>query len=456
METKNKHNSPAAWHLSEGEFDIEKNVVQETLFSLGNGYLGLRGAHEEAFSGMASKSLDGTFINGFYESNPIHHPETAYAYAKNHQFMLNVPDAKCINFSADEENFDLLQGKTTDYERSVDFRSGLLERKVGWTSPKGQQLAVASERLVSFPRKNLFAIKYQIKSLNFSGVLTVRSALDGKVKNVEAGDDPRFGAAVTGQTLQLLTVEQNDDFSALVHRTRNSGLVLVSAIESELVSDKPGAKPNRQLEVADQKVEQIYKIKIEPGETVCLTKYGVYFTSREHPESELLAKAKTALKDARKTGFTSLCLEQKEFLADFWKHADVTIAGDDSLQQGIHFNEFHLLQSVGRDGRTSIAAKGLTGEGYGGHYFWDAEIYALPFYLYSRPEIARKMLEYRFSILNKARERAREMSHDKGALYAWRTINGEECRLLPGRHCPVSHKRRHSLCDQTLLRSDWR
>ena len=97
------------------------------------------------------------------------------------------------------------------------------------------------------------------------------------------------------------------------------------------------------------------------------------------------------------------------------------------FQQGVRFSQFHLLQSIGRDGKTSIAAKGLTGEGYGGHYFWDAETYALPFYLYTKPEIARNMLEYRYSILDKSRARAREMSHDKGALYAWRTIAGEEC-----------------------------
>jgi alpha,alpha-trehalose phosphorylase len=105
----------------------------------------------------------------------------------------------------------------------------------------------------------------------------------------------------------------------------------------------------------------------------------------------------------------------------------VAIAGDDALQQGVHFNQFHLLQSVGRDGRTNIAAKGVTGEGYEGHYFWDTEIYVFPFFLYSRPEIARALLQYRYNGLPKARERARQMAHAKGALYPWRTIAGEEC-----------------------------
>jgi alpha,alpha-trehalose phosphorylase len=122
-----------------------------------------------------------------------------------------------------------------------------------------------------------------------------------------------------------------------------------------------------------------------------------------------------------------LAAAQLLYLADFWDAADIIIEGDDTLQKGIRFNLFHLLQAVGQDGRTNIAAKGLTGLGYEGHYFWDTEIYILPFFLYTRPEISRKLLEYRYFILDKARQRARQMSHPHGALYSWRTINGAEC-----------------------------
>ncbi len=101
------------------------------------------------------------------------------------------------------------------------------------------------------------------------------------------------------------------------------------------------------------------------------------------------------------------------------------IDGDDSLQQGLRFNIWSLLQSAGRDGRTSVAAKGLSGEGYEGHYFWDTEIYVLPFFIYTSPDIARSLTSYRIRLLDKARARAAEMSQ-QGALYPWRTIGGEE------------------------------
>ncbi len=141
----------------------------------------------------------------------------------------------------------------------------------------------------------------------------------------------------------------------------------------------------------------------------------------------MLDTAAEALAAARDAGFDALAAEQKRFLDDFWAEADIVLDGDPALQQGIRFNLFHLLQSVGRDGKTNIAAKGLTGEGYEGHYFWDTEIYIFPVFLYTRPEIARKLLEFRYALLPHARARARQMGHASGALYPWRTIAGEEC-----------------------------
>ena len=176
-----------------------------------------------------------------------------------------------------------------------------------------------------------------------------------------------------------------------------------------------------------QRAGQAFELEVAAGQHLRLTKYGAYFSSRDYPAAELAGLARTALAAARSAGFEALCDAQQQYLADFWEHADVEIAGDDALQQGMRFNQFHLLQSVGRDGKTNIAAKGMTGEGYEGHHFWDTEIYIFPFFLYSKPEIARKLLEYRYAGLPKARERARELSHAKGALYPWRTIDGEEC-----------------------------
>jgi alpha,alpha-trehalose phosphorylase len=192
------------------------------------------------------------------------------------------------------------------------------------------------------------------------------------------------------------------------------------------------------------------------GQSVRVNKFGSYYSSRDYDAKELLARSKRHAGQARAGGFDALCAAQEQ---PTWpisgQQADVQIAGDDALQQGIHFNQFHLLQSVGRDGKTNIAAKGVTGEGYEGHYFWDTEIYIFPFFLYSKPEIARKLLEYRYAGLPKARERARQMSHAKRravpvAHHRRRRVLG----LLPGRDRAVPHQRRHRLFDQAVHRSD--
>ncbi|WP_377702823.1 glycoside hydrolase family 65 protein [Pseudoduganella sp. UC29_71] len=413
------------WCIRETAFDTESHFLDETLFALGNGYIGLRGTHEEGYTGPKGTSLDGTYLNGFYESESIHYPEAAYGLARTNQFMLNVPNAKGIALWLEDERFDPLQGSLDSYERVLDFRTGVLRRTLEWTSPQGRRVAIASRRLVSMTDKHLFAIEYEVTPLNFSGKVVLVSSVDGAVKNLEAGDDPRVGSAISGQSLALVDAEQAPHFSALTQRTVNSGFQLVSAVQTDMRGvfelEQRRTGPDR------QRLEQAYTVAAMQGEALRLTKYGSYHTSRDYPEGELLARAKATLAVAAAKGFRALAQEQEQYLADFWQHADVEISGDDALQQGMRFNQFHLLQSAGRDGKTNISAKGVTGEGYEGHYFWDTEIYIFPFFLYSKPEIAKKLLEYRYAGLPLARERARQMSHAKGALYPWRTIAGVEC-----------------------------
>lgn len=418
--------STGVWQIVEDHFDPQSTAVQETIFTLANGFMGLRGAHEERFGGIAPFSLDGSFINGLYESAQIHHPEAAYALAKEHQYMLNVPNAKCINIMIGDEQFDLTEGNVVSYLRVLDFRAGVLSRDVVWTSPKGKSVAIKSRRVVSFVRKNLFAIEYQIQSLNFRGVIEIRSTADARVKNVAAGEDPRFGSNLGGGALQLVNTERVNHISMFLHKTRRSDLAVLTAVSNELECEDWSQATTDYIQ-KDSEVGTSYRLIMQPGDSATLTKYGAYFVSLDFPVNELTARGREELEAARKVGFQRICEEQSLFLSSFWQRAEVRIDNQPSLEQGVRFNQFQLLQSVGRNGRTSIAAKGLTGEGYGGHYFWDAEIYALPFYLYTQPEIARELLLYRFSCLNKSRDRAREMSHKKGALYAWRTIGGEEC-----------------------------
>ena len=295
-----------AWCIRETSFDTDSHFLDETLFALGNGYIGLRGTGEEGYSGPAGTSLDGTYLNGFYESEPIQYPEAAYGLAKVNQFMLNVPNAKGVELWLEDERFDLLTGAVQSYERVLDFRTGVLTRTVEWTSPQGRSVQLRSRRLVCFENKHLFAIEFEVTSLNFNGRMRLVSALDGAVKNQEAGDDPRVGSAVSGQSLHMVDHEQNVGFAALVQRTHNSGFMLVSATDTELT----GADATIEIAQVEQRLTQTYELRAQAGQTITLNKYGSYFSSRDYAEAELMWRSKDTLATAKAAGFDDLRLAQ--------------------------------------------------------------------------------------------------------------------------------------------------
>ncbi|TQK03143.1 alpha,alpha-trehalose phosphorylase [Herbaspirillum sp. SJZ107] len=407
------------WCIRERGIDPARRFLHETLFTLGNGYIGMRGTPEEGGHG-ARDTLEGTYLNGFHDTEAIHYPENAYGLARVNEFMLNVPNAKRVDLFVDGERFAPDSGKVEAYERLLDFRTGVLRRSLEWTSNSGKRVRIVSRRLVCMGRKHVAAVEYAVTPLNFSGTLRIVSAIDADVTNLQAGDDPRVGSAITGPSLQLVERRLQDTSQLVLQRTRHSGFLLASATDSTLAHG---------TEALASALDggHAFDVDARQGRTVTLHKFIAYASSRDMPDAEVADFAGAEAARARTVGFEALAAEQAAYLAQFWDEADVGIEGDDALQQGVHFNQFHLLQSVGRDGKTNIAAKGVTGEGYEGHYFWDTEIYVFPFFLFSRPEIARALLQYRYNGLPKARERARQMAHAKGALYPWRTIAGEEC-----------------------------
>lgn len=413
------------WQVIEEKFHPEVNAENETIFALGNGYIGMRGTFEEGYQGDKKHTVDGIYLNGFYETDPIRYPEDAYGYARTNQTMLNVTNSRYIKLFIDDEMFHMFSDGLMEYERVLDMQQGVTKRTVVWKTSTGKKVQIEITRLVPLTRQHLAAIRYEVTPLNFSDKVTLVSALDGEVMNQQADDDPRkcLGAAAQGQVLTLKRKQHNGTFAAITQETTKSGFTLVCAMENEL----EGADSSHTIDEPEQKIRLDYLVHAEEGKKFTLTKYISYFTSQHNPKKDLVNLAKEAVMEGKKLGFNTLLAEQQKYLNDFWHYADVEVEGDPALQQGVRFNRYHLLQSVGKDGKTNIASKGVTGEGYGGHYFWDTESYVFPAFLYAKPDICRKLLEYRYSILPQSRNRAREMGHERGALYSWRTINGDEC-----------------------------
>ncbi|RSK26276.1 glycoside hydrolase family 65 protein [Bacillus sp. HMF5848] len=410
------------WKIYENDFIPEKTKLHETIFAQGNGYIGMRGNFEEGLN--SELEIKGTYINGFYESEIIKYGEIAYGYAEKSQTMLNVTNAMAISLYIEEEPFTMLEGSIISYKRELDMQHGVLRREVTYSTPSGKKVQIAIERLVSFTNKHLAAIRYEVTPLNFSGRIRFESELDGDVTNLVTEDDPRVGSGLHGRVLSVEEKRHDGTYVAIHQKTEQTKFDLVCSALHTFSANCEFKQVTKDLQVGVQAFANA-----KQDEPVILEKYISYVTSREEsisPET-LFEQGELVVGEASQKGFESLKEEQKQYLDTFWHSADIVIKGDDALQQGIRFNLFHLLQSVGKDGTTNIGAKGLTGEGYEGHYFWDTETYILPIFVYTKPEISRKLLEYRYKILDKARDRARTMGHSKGALFPWRTIGGEEC-----------------------------
>lgn len=414
------------WTVTETSFSRENNYRNETTFSLSNGYLGTRGTYEETYPFDIDTGLEGNFVNGFYESEQIRYGEANFGSPLLSQSLLNLPNLKETKLYLDGEEFRMDAGQVTEYTRTLHMRDGVLERKLVWTSPSGKAVRFNIRRLVSFDMKNIMAIRYEATPLNFSGNIRLVSRLQADVENHTRKTNPIVDYGPFGRKLDLirLTAEEKRLFYRGI--TRTSRLSVGCGSAHRLISGQPVISETYDRNALDASVS--LTVQASKGQPVILEKMICYSTSLDMPEEELEKFVHETLDAAEEKGYTELENRQKAYVRSFWETADIEIEGEESeaIRQGLHFNLFHIFQSAGRDGRTGMGAKGLSGEGYEGHYFWDTEMYVLPVLIYTEPKTAKCLLDYRYSKLEQARARARILGHEKGALFPWRTINGEE------------------------------
>ena len=410
------------WNITEEEFLLKNNYRNETTFSLANGYIGTRGTLEEAYDFDVETGLEGNFVNGFYESEYIRYGEWNFGFPTESQSLLNLPNAKIIKLFIEDEEFSMLTGEIEDYKRVLHMKEGRITRDLIWVSPKGKKIKISISRFVSFNNKNLMEIRYKVTPLNFSGNLKFISAIDVNVENHTRKTNPLVDYGPFGKRLANDYIDSIRDELYYEGTTLNSELSMACGAVNKISSENFIRKNFKNYELCGVS----YEFYAKENEEIILDKFIAYSTSLDRNEEKLHGFIKAILSEAKEKGYIEAEREQKEYVEEFWRTADVIIEGDNALQQGIRFNLFHLMQSAGRDGKTGMGAKGLSGEGYEGHYFWDTEMYVLPVFVYTKPDLAKKLLDYRYFTLDKARERARVLGHDKGALYPWRTINGEE------------------------------
>src|SRR5215813_9366603 len=423
------HDYPAdEWNIIEKSFHPEFLAQLETMLAVGNGYLGMRGCPEEG----GPNAENGTFINGFYETRPIVYGEEAYGFAKTGQTIVNVTDSKIIKLFVDDEPFWLPTAHCLRYDRRLNMQSGTLDREILWETPAGKQVLITSRRLVSFVHRHVAAISYRVTLLNAEAPVVISSEMVANVPSARTnGDDPRQARVFAGRVLQHRASYAKDRRIVLCHATEKSRMTLTCATDHALETTCPHAYKAVHTEDFGQVA---FTIEARPGSPIHLTKYMVYHTSQTVSSEELCGRAEWTLDRVMNQGFQQLLAAQEQYMDDFWRRSDVRVRDirEDrmqrttvEIQQAIRFNLFHILQASARAENAGVPAKGLTGQAYEGHYFWDTEIYLLPFLTYTFPRIARNLLTFRYKMLAQACAHARQLGH-RGAMFPWRTISGEE------------------------------
>jgi alpha,alpha-trehalose phosphorylase len=417
------------WRLVETSFALDDVGVTETLFAVGNGYVGMRGNHAEG----RFAHEHGTFVNGLHETFPIRHAEQAYGFAEVGQTIINAPDPKVMRVYVDDEPLSLDVADVREYERSLDLRDGVLRRRILWRTPSGKEVLIEDDRLISFEEKHLAILRLEVTVLNADAPVTISCQLinrqDGEdvyggtpTATKRSGFDPRKSDRIQERVLQPEEYWQDGGRSALAYRVTDSGMT-VAVIADHIVETENEYDARRLIEPDIAK--NVFRFRAKAGVPIRITKLVSYHSSRGVPANELVDRCRRTLDRAEVEGVEFQYEQQREWLAGFWERSDVRIAGHPDIQQAARWCLFQLAQAAARADSQGVPAKGVTGSGYSGHYFWDTEIYVLPFLAYTTPLWARNTLRMRYLMLPAARRRAHQLN-EAGALFPWRTINGEE------------------------------
>ena len=395
------------WTLIEPEFDPVKLRARETVFTIGNGYLGTRGSFEEGYP----DALPATLVHGVYDDVPGVYTELA-----------NCPDWLSLTIVVNGERFRLDRGEILHYERQLDLQHGILSRSIRWRSPIGNTVDLRFDRFTSLADHQVLGLRCQITPVDFSGTLAqpfpwkieIQSSINAYPDNqgFDHWEQIDRGKMEQGVWLQL--------------RTRTSEIELGMAAKMTAVGTDAIVQVTNPLDYPTLRTTFI----ATAGQTVGVEKVVTLFTSQDVELPVRVAQAKLASLPS----YPVLLEAHQQAWQEFWQQSDIEIEGDTQAQLAVRYNLFqlvigacsHIMGECTNNSRVSVPAKTLSGLGYRGHVFWDTEIFILPFFTLTQPDIARSLLNYRYHTLDGARRKAANSGY-QGAMFAWESAaTGDE------------------------------
>lgn len=401
------------WCVTERGFNESYNRVSESIFALGNEYMGVRGYFDE---GTCADSLQGSYFNSIYEMD-YDIPKSYKGIITKTHFMVNSANWLATTIEIDGERLCIGKSVISEFVRELSMYEGTLERSFIWQTSANKCLKLRFLRFVSMCENTSAYQRIELTPINFSGAATVECGID-------------FGVVHESMERCLWTEHKKgftDEFAGIIGQTVSSGQRVFAGFCVQ--SDAAVSEEKTQ---EDLYIGKRLTISMEKGKTARVDKLVSCISDPDVNKTTLFDDGLELLSKQRAIGVEAAFEQHKAFWRDHWEHADVQIGGEeqDEDQQGIRFAIFQLTQTYhGGGSRHNIGAKGLTGEAYNGHTFWDTESYCLSYYLFTNPDAARSLLEYRYHMLDHAKKRAK-MLDCEGACYPVATLNGEEACTL--------------------------
>ncbi|HIT88803.1 MAG TPA: glycoside hydrolase family 65 protein, partial [Candidatus Merdenecus merdavium] len=397
------------WIILQESYKTEQNLQYESLFSLTNGYLGIRGSHEEG----TKITLPYVYINGVFDKSEAFMRELA-----------TLPNWLGIKLYIENELIGIEDCNILEYSRALDMKNATLIKRVLLEDRKGRQTLIEGMRFVSRANIHRMGIKLYVTPINYNSIIQVENIIDGTIYNFY--DAPRFKVK---HTYLIANESLDQDGLYMEVATRDHHLHVGVGCSLRIYKNGKDMMKNRAFRKFGQEAIEFGDYQAIQGQTVEIVKYASMYTEREVPPYALHMKIKEEIESFISEGFDAELKSHTEVYDSMWREADIRILGDFDLDRAIRFNIFHLMSTASEhDQRVNVGAKLLSGEEYGGHAFWDTEIFMLPFFAHIFPKTARNLEKYRYGLLDAARDNAKKNGY-KGAQYPWESADDgtEQC-----------------------------
>ena len=410
------------WNLTYTDSSAKDEKLRETLTSTGNGYLGVRGAYEG--SSISHYHYPGTYIAGIFNRVPSEvHGQTIF----NNDFV-NTPNWLPIEFRIGGGEFiDPFAQKILSYKQNLNLRNGLMERDIVIQDNLGRITNISTRRFASMDDPHRCALTLTLKPINYSAEVEFRSAIDGRVKNKNVA---RYNG-LTNDHLEHIESSREKDIMLLHVKTNVSHYGIVTAAKTRVLSHGKPLNIERTTLSDTRYIGESFKLHLNPNKGCTIEKLASIHTTLDEKYASPVKAARLSLES--KDSFDSLFEAHAKAWEKIWEKADIIIQGDRFSQKLLRLHTYHMMCTASPHNPTidvGMPARGLNGEAYRGHIFWD-EIFILPFFNRHFPDISKALLMYRYNRLDAAREYAREKGY-KGAMFPWQTADDgrEDTQIL--------------------------